>query len=469
MRRCLTFLAVVTTGLCATVAASADEVEIVVAKSQTLLADYENNDREFYKLQIGNVVSYFHQRMIGEAIVERDFLRYQFDVDTGELLEQTIRWRDDLPRTIDPAVSQADAEALCPGDVQFSSLYFISPDSYVLPFDPAPTDPCWVVRTFVGDTPTICVIDAMTGDLLGYGVPPPAEGYSLTGPQHVPECSDPWWFWYTNARDWFETMGYDPTDTAEFPTTSAVQNYVADHNVAVFYELAHGGSTYFTNGCPDQTTAGDVEAWLDDYASLPFAFVGSCEGMCFTGDGTFAHEFRKGLDIGSAVVGYCGMDTQPCETCWGQSVDWQNTLFTRLSQGATVEEAFDAANLDFPACANSNCMRLAGDPDMQLVPEVDRSVCGTFAAPWDITLGYRRRPYYVACDSLVLELVTITVDPGVTMAFLNNSQLRAVGVLEVTDSSAPVRFVREMDDGAGMMLTGGQLRISGGGAIRIYE
>ena len=41
---------------------------------------------------------HFHQRTIGEAIVEKDYIVYQLDKDTSELVARKSHWRNDLPR-----------------------------------------------------------------------------------------------------------------------------------------------------------------------------------------------------------------------------------------------------------------------------------------------------------------------------------------------------------------------------------
>jgi hypothetical protein len=435
-----------------------------------LLREYENTDREFYRLQIGDTVSYFHQRTIGEAFVEKDFIRYQFMVSSGELIEHTVQWRDDLPATADPVITQEQAESMVRGDALRSALYIISPASHVFPLTPTTEDPCWVVRSRVDDLLVLTVIDAVTGEKLGRGIPPPWEGLSLTGPQpaNVYDCSDPWTEWYMNAFFWYSSMGY-MTAALEFPVTATIQQCIQSVDLAVFYELAHGGSTSFRNWCPGYTTASDVESWLMDYANVPFAFIGSCGGLCNTGDDTFAHEFRKGIGLGSAVVGYCGMDTPQCDPCWSVSVDWQDTLFTWLTAGASVQTAYNQANLAYPVCAAGSCMRMAGDGGMTIFPEVTRSLCGD---AYDGQVGplddINNRPYYLQCDIHVPGGQTLTFDGGVSVGFLNDVRIIADGAAQAL--SGDVWFVREMDPTVGMKVSySGELRMMNGGALRVHE
>jgi len=457
--------------LLAPAVAWSQEVEKVIASQEPLLRDYENTDREFYKLEIGDTVSYFHQRMIGEAFVERDFIRYQFDVNTGELIENSVQWRDDPPQALEPVITQDEAESMVKGDAQRSTLYFISPDSVVFPLTPTPDNPCWIVRSEVDGWPAVFIIDAVTGEDLGRGIPPPWEGLSLTGPQpeDIYDCSDPWTVWYLSAYIWYTGMGYSTT-ALEFPHTATIGQCIQSVDLAVFYELAHGGSTSFRNWCPEYTTAADVESWLADYANVPFAFVGSCGGLCSTGDDTFAHEFRKGLSFGAASVGYCGMGDPPCEdVCWPYSVDWQDTLFTWLAAGYSVQTAYDQANLAYPSCGGNACMRMAGDGGMTLVPKVTRSLCGD---AYDGQVGpledINTRPYYLFCDIHVPGGQTLTFDYGIMVGFLNSARVIADGTAQTP--SGNVWFVRETDSTVGMKVGYfGRMQIMNGGSVRVYE
>lgn len=448
--------------------------EMVTASQDKLLSRYDKSDRLYKRLEIIEVkiVSYFHRRKIGQAIVEKDFIRYQFDTETKELIEETKQWRSGLPAQLPPVIPQLQAESMVDGVVDLARLYFISPESHVYPISPTPKNPCWVVWSVAGDRMIITIIDAITGQELGYGIPPPATGYSLSGPR--PEdanvCSDPWTDWYTNARDWFNSMGY-PTTAHEFPRTATIQSYVQSDDTAMFYELAHGGSWSFRNWCPEYTTAGDVETWLASYANMPFTFIGSCNGMCDTTDNHLSHEFRKGSHRGTATVGYCGMSSVAgCKAdCWPDSVDWQDELFSWMNAGSAVGTAFNMANLAYPDCAGTNnCTRFAGHFGLFVVPVVTRSLCGNVYDGFKGPLTLNSRDHYIRCDITVPSGERLTIDPGVKVAFLNNSRITSHGTLNANGATGQTRFVSEEDNRKGMQFTG-QLRIMNGGEIKIYE
>lgn len=348
----------------------------------------------FAEMELSDRVVYSRQRtvVIGglEAIVQGDHVAYHFDRNSGRLKDFRAHWRNDIPELLPDVIDKDGAEALAldraeeerieqrlPGTkrnlakVRFSGLYYLQPNSEVIVQHPAPQNPCWIVEIEQAGTLSAVVIDAVEGRIVGQAVPPPASGFSLTGPLN-PNCTSGWIGWYGNALEWFEKMGYS-TEAVQYPTQAKMIEKIQSLDLSVFYEMAHGGSTSFGNGCSDSTTASEVTAWLTGIPAVPFAFLGSCDGMCSTGAGTLSYAFRKGSTVGTATVGYCGMGTEngPCiQNCWydGYTIPWQTRLFTEMSRGKTIKEAFDIANSDYPGCGANACMRFAGDPDLRLAP-----------------------------------------------------------------------------------------------------
>lgn len=329
----------------------------------------------FERLTTKDRIVYRRARRIGEALVQRDFVAYHFD-PKGHLLDFRVQWREDLPETLPPIIDRQRLAAMVDGEVHYAGLFYLAPDCEVTPIDPLPKNPCWVVETLRGGRVEGVVVDAVEGRVLGPAVPPPYEAVSFSGPINISECSSAWTSWYQNAADWFDRMGY-PTQRLRYPGQATVQGHIQSYQTALFYEMAHGGATSFTNGCSDSTSAAEIANWLTDYPPMPFAFIGSCGGMCSTSAGTLSHAFRKGSRERTATVGYCGMADDPCKTdCWygGYTVSWQGRMFELLSQGRTLGEAFEGANLDYPACAAGACFRLAGDENLTLTPKIRRRV-----------------------------------------------------------------------------------------------
>ena len=348
--------------------------------SDNLLQRCEANYEQFEQIEIGDKTVYFYQRRIGEVIVEKDFIVYQFDTNTGELLTKKTRWRDDLPKDMSQAViSREYAHSMVEGEVQFSNLYIVSPKSDVFPIKPTPRNPCWVVRSIDKGNLIVTIIDAVDGETLGNGIPPPYTAFSLSGPQYFDPCGGIWYDWYKNAEFWFNEMGYS-TEAVYWPTEEKIKSHVQSNETAMFYEIAHSGgkSTQFKSGClggnnPEYTYAAEIEEWIANYSKMPFTFLASCFSMCNTSDGTLSYEFRKGSTKNTVTVGYCNMSDEICHLCWTYSLEWQDTLFSYMNQSYTVKHAFDQANADYPACANASCMRFIGDENFKAVPMVKRA------------------------------------------------------------------------------------------------
>ena len=156
------------------------------------LAAYETGGRDFTRVEIGNRTVYWHQRMIGDAVVEGDYITYQFRRGTSDLIAKKVSWRDGLPAQLPQTISRESAEAMVDREILHSILYIISRDSFVHPIEPTQQNPCWVVTSVDGLDIYVDIIDAVTGELLGCGVPPPYDGFALSGPSYITESYSEW-------------------------------------------------------------------------------------------------------------------------------------------------------------------------------------------------------------------------------------------------------------------------------------
>ena len=478
-----------------------ERLDVVTPDRDFLLNRVEKSDRVFKRLENTRIkmTSFFHQRMVGPAIVEKDFIRYIFDSETNELIEETKRWRKGLPKTVTPKISQAEAESLVKGAVTSSQLLIISPESEIFHLKPSPQNPCWIVRCVDEDRQVTAVIDAMTGKLLGYGIPPPYEGLAIHGPDHdnPPDTycdnNNPLWNNHAqNAHDWFETMGYD-TQKIGSATATEIKSHIQSDSTVMFYELDHGGSTSFKNRCEDNTYASEIESWISGYASMGFAFIGSCEGLCSTGDNTFSYEFRKGSSVDSVTLGYCHMsDDFLCENdCWGHAIAWQTVLFDYMNQGHTVSYAYYRANLAYPDCTDDNhdCMRIEGDTNLKFagsgVPKMRRSRCGAiynilpynFSPLGPVNSRHYTRGHHIRCNSYVPSGYWLTIGasssyPYNDIVFDNDSKLTCFGsyIAVDADSSGGIYFVSGKTQTTGMkVINSGSFNIYNSGEIKVYE
>jgi len=147
----------------------------VIASEDELLGKYEKSDRSFKKFVSDRTIVYLHQRKIDDAIVEKDYINYQFDKNTKELIKKTVHWRDDLPEHLPKIITREEAESMVEGKIMYTDLWFIDPDSWMFPITSTPNNPCWAVRIAddKGYNIDVIVIDAVEGKILGHGVPFP--------------------------------------------------------------------------------------------------------------------------------------------------------------------------------------------------------------------------------------------------------------------------------------------------------
>ena len=215
-------------------------VTAVTPSSDELLGKYEKSDREFQRNEVGNFISYVHQRTIDGVIVDGDQITYTFNKSSKELTDKTIHWRDDLPEHLPPLIPKEQAESIAGGGS--ATLRFVSPDFFVSPPEQALKNPCWVVWKTVktdkyGPYYNVTIVDAVEGKIVGYGIPPPSyTGFSFSGPMNVSNCTGAWTDWYQNAESWFETMGY-PTEAVVYPNDAKVKSHIQSYETAMFYEV----------------------------------------------------------------------------------------------------------------------------------------------------------------------------------------------------------------------------------------
>jgi len=153
-----------------------------VANETEFLAKCEQSDITFERCrECGDTIVYTHRRMIGDVLVENDFIAFHFHPSTGMFKAKYSHWRDDLPETAPPIdISKEQAEAI--GNGTEAQLIYIDPESRM--FDCAPINPCWTVyvyedvylpefnKTFT-QIVDVVVVDAVTGEIVGHIVTTP--------------------------------------------------------------------------------------------------------------------------------------------------------------------------------------------------------------------------------------------------------------------------------------------------------
>jgi hypothetical protein len=359
---------------------------LVTADEDSVLERYEDSNRTFEKLEFQNGdVVYYHQRMIGNVIVEGDFINYQVVNSTGPLRKNFTHWRDDLPDE-SPNIITTEEEAVNTAGGGYATLYYISPDSAIFsPVEPAPEEPCWIVWKRDGNNTlyNITVVGTQNGTILGYGIPPPSPSFVYTGPSNRTTCEGTHSDWYESAQHWFEEMGYSP-DSIVYPTKGDIRDYIQNDETALIYGIAHGSFWVIDCGCHCAYNSLEVREWIADYAPLRFTFLASCDSLYLTTPGSFAYEFTKGSDNNAVVVGYSDMGQAP-EDAWRDTLAWQNIFFSYMSNGWTVGNAYIQAGEDIPK--PFPYIKFAGDASLQLVEPGQYGVPTVSRCTADLDIG----------------------------------------------------------------------------------
>ena len=299
-----------------------------------------------------NVKYWLH--VIDDTQVKNDYILLHQDPKTNTIIKYEKIWRE-----VEKPISNPKDETFKPNDYFWKmkviflekrdcrDFYtFIPPQEY--PFV------CWEVRHTDGTT----IMYNLEGEQIGYGIQAPYKGFSLSG-FHEPSYPDPWLNWRLNADSWFSKW-CESTVSITHPTPTIITSYISDPEYGLFYELAHGGSSYFqADYTGSYYYASDVTAALIERDPMRFAFIGSCGGMDQTGPGHWSYEFRKGEILETVVVGYTGMATCPG---WSVSIPWQDDMFYAMDAGYKIKDAFDIASANYPTIAP--CVVFTGDPEL---------------------------------------------------------------------------------------------------------
>ena len=233
---------------------------------------------------------------------------------------------------------------------------------------------CWVVQTDKGET---ILYDAVTGDKVGEGVPPPTDKATSISGYHQSDWPDPWKKYRANAAYWFNRWGFTVWNTFA-PSKSYVGMAISNREYKYHYALAHGSSNRFQVRSNEYVYASDVSGWMGGSGggrrppapsrpAMWFTFLGHCGGMVNTGRGSLSYAFRKGQLTNTVTIGYYNAHLNA--SAWAKALPWQKKLFSKMNTGVTWKAAFDYANVCYPVA--SPIMRFLGDTSMKLRPIED--------------------------------------------------------------------------------------------------
>jgi len=305
---------------------------------------------------IGNRQVKYWEHAINGIFVKNDSILLHIDIETGDILTYERSWTDVklfLPDSGDGVFETNNCfwkqKVVFPDEYDCTYFYtFYEEQKYPLV--------CWEVRYTDGTT----MMYNLDGDQIGYGIPAPSNGFSLSGYDEG-SPHDCWINFRLSADSWFGKW-CTSTVSLSLPTPATISSYVNDSTVKYFYELAHGTSYHFqadTTG--SWYYASTLQQDMANRQHMRFAFIGSCEGMDSTGLGTFSYEFRKGKMTDTVTVGYDGMETCPG---WPVALQWQDYMFQKMDSGFTIKASFDMASAQYPTIAS--CVVFVGDINLKV-------------------------------------------------------------------------------------------------------
>ena len=313
---------------------------------------------------IGDIHVKYWIHKINNIEIKNDYILLQRNTKDGKIVKYEKQWRNTQKIPSDVSLINLDDTDIAWKNLvifleknDLNNFYSIYNNNQEFPLV------CWEVRYNNGITSLI----NKNGQRIGEGVPAPSEykGFSLSGFCEL-NSPDGWRFWRDNADNWFQKWCISTTSIS-LPTPDTISSYVNNSEYSLFYELAHGDSTYFQANTPGvYYYAFDVEEDMALREKMIFSFIGSCEGMTYTDEGTFSYEFRKGTIDDTVTVGYSGMGTCPG---WSVSLPWQNFMFYVMDSNFTIYEAFNQACAQYPTIAD--CVVFVGDPTLKIIERGD--------------------------------------------------------------------------------------------------
>ncbi len=340
-----------------------DETDVEILPRMEVLNIIEETEDKNFEIDttIGEIDVSYWEHEVNSIKIKNDYILLQEDAYTEEMVGYDVHWRDvsDVSFEFDPSLFEPD-DYFWKQKVMFLTEDDTS-DFYTFYETQEYPGACWEVRYTDGTT----LLYDFNGNEIGWGIQAPSEkGFSMNGydDKYGPGC---WMKHRKNADEWFKKW-CGSTVSISSPASSVISSNVKNGDTIFFYELAHGHSYYFINAQGEKYRSANVKDDMSSSAPMKFAFIGSCEGMEYTGPGTFSYEFRKGQMTNTVTIGFDGMAS--CSGWWDE-VPWQDYMFRKMDEGNTIKHSFDLATARYPLIAPA--VVFVGDPNLKIVGNLD--------------------------------------------------------------------------------------------------
>jgi len=313
------------------------------------------------KIIVDRVVKYYEHIINGVEIKGDSILIHENPSDGLNIMYEKT-WTDidfEIPvfSNIEPSNYVLKKKVIFPDESDLQDVYSFN-DKQEFPVA------CWEVifedgRTILYDT---------IGNEIGKGVTAPSpKAFLLSGPH---KGEDAWGHFRSNAESWYKLWADSYTSIYNPYPSSQISPKVSDPDVELFYELAHGCSTWFvahTSGALYRSS--DVEDDMQSRPPMKFAYIGSCEAMNSVGDNTFSYEFRKGQMTDTVTVGLTHVGENP--GTFTSTLNWQEIMFSFMDQGNTIYDSFTLATQLVPIV--EPIVRFVGDENLKIRELVNRN------------------------------------------------------------------------------------------------
>jgi hypothetical protein len=336
-------------------------VESDVHNNKDILLDIENTEGKILLFDevIGDVHVRYWEHIKDDVLIKNDSMLLHQDSETAYIIKYRKSWTDiDFKLDFENIMVESDIiikkqMVVFPEKCDCGFFYnFYEDQNYPIL--------CWEIWYNNGET----ILYDISGKKMGYGIPTPNSGFSLSGYDYNPGYpDDPWIGYRKNANKYFQDW-CTTNESISLPLKDEVSAYVQDPSVHLFYEIAHGDHiSFLLNKQWERYYFSTARKDMENRPPMKFAFIGSCKGMNQIGPDSLSYEFRKGQMEDTVTVGYCNMT----QSAWEYAYEWQDFMFKLIDKKEKIYDAFIQACTEYPVISNN--VVFVGDKNLTVIPK----------------------------------------------------------------------------------------------------
>ena len=338
--------------------------------------DIENTEGKFLLFDdvIGEVHVKYWEHIEDDVLIKNDSILLHLDVETGDIIKYRKSWTDDLTFDFNNIKYETEnhikkQKIVFPDEMDCNFFYTFYEEQIYPVF-------CWEVWYKNGET----ILYDQVGQKIGYGIPTPSDGFSLSGYDYNPQYpDDPWIGYRKNADQYFEKWCIS-TESISLPSKDTVSSYVQDSSVQLFYEIAHGDYiSFLVNKQWERYYFSTARKDMENRQPMKFAFMGSCKAMNHVGPDSFSYEFRKGEMENTVTIGYCNLT----QSAWVYAYDWQDFMFDLMDKKEPIYDAFISACAEYPGISKN--VVFVGDENLTVIPKPKHDYINKITKPLHIS------------------------------------------------------------------------------------